>query len=91
MCRAPALLTMHFALMMSLNWRPPDVAVVSADTPTAWRLRWPVPLHFSMRILSANVPAYTTHRFVPPSPAILYSLIAYRRCLCMLRSVTVTA
>ena len=56
-CSAPALLITYLALMTSLNWRPPDVAVVSADTPTVWRLRWPAPVHFSIRILSAKTPA----------------------------------
>ena len=60
MCREPALLTTHLARMVSLNWRPPDVAVVSADTPTAWRLCWPVPVLFTMRILSAYVPTHTS-------------------------------
>ena len=56
-CSAPALLITYLALMMSLNWCPPDVAVVSADTPTAWRLRWPLPVHFSIKTLSTNTPA----------------------------------
>ena len=55
-CSAPALLMTYLALMISLKRCPPDVAVVSADTPTAWRLRWPAPAHFSIRILSAKTP-----------------------------------
>ena len=52
-CRVPALLITYLAMTTSLKWRPPGAAVVSADTPTAWRLRWPAPAHFSIKILSA--------------------------------------
>ena len=55
MCREPALLTTYLARMMILKRGPSKVVVVSADTPTAWRLRWPA--HFSIRILSTKTPA----------------------------------